>query len=259
MSYRSGGYKSPFIGVGVVVGALAVLFFGLRGLALFFNATGVGVPTTQSVEKMLFSNADTGAMYRTLKRTHPQDYAALTDDILRHLKAKESYAQIDELITTDLMVTEKRNRADMVQAPDDRFDAFRRAEIKVVEVLRDTDPGLCATYVMTGQVRSHSLRAFTKPLVAYRIAALEAAAAGRDHPAHRVIATPTRPEIQALARMMVANGTSEQQVQAFLNGAAGSQLSAVDQCLAGLSFYRSIDQMPASKGDQLYAFLLSRN
>jgi hypothetical protein len=259
MSYRTGGYKSPFVGVGVVVGGLAVLFFGLRGLALLFNATGLGVPTPQSVEKMLFSNADTGVMYRTLKRTHPDDYDALTADILRHLKAGETYPQIDRLIATDLKASEARNRKYMAQAPDDRIDAFRHAEIGIVEMLRDADPRLCASYVVTGEVKPQSLRAFTKTLVADRIAGLEASAAGRDHPANRVIARPTRTDIQTLSRLMVANGSSEQHVQAYLDGTLQTKLSALEQCLVGLSFYRAIDQMPAGKGDQFYAYLLSRN
>lgn len=259
MSYRSGGYKSPFIGVGVVVGALVALFFGLRGLALVFNANGIGVQTPQSVEKMLFANADTGEIYRTLKRTYPQEYDALTADILRHLKAGESYAKVDQMIATELHEAERNNRKDMVQSPDDRLDAFRRAEIKIVEMLRDTDPGLCATYVMTGQVRTRSPGPFTKPLVAYRITALEAAAAGRDHPAGRKIAAPTAPEVRELARMMVLHGATEHQVQSFLVGTAGVQLSTVDQCQVGLYFYRTVDDMAAGQGDKLYAYLLSRN
>jgi hypothetical protein len=259
MSYRSGGYKSPFVGVGAIIGFLVVAAFALRGLSIFGNIAGFGVPTTQTVENQLFANAETGVMYRTLKRTYPQDYAALTADILVHLKAGERTAQIDDLITTDLMLAEKRDRKDVIQAPADLFSAYRRAEIKVVEMLRDADPQFCATYVMTGEVRSTSLRAFQKPLIAYRVAALEAGAEGRDHPAKRTVAAPTAAQVRDIGRRMVASGISETNVSAFLNGTAMAQLPAMDQCRAGLSFYQVLDQMPGDEGNQFYAFLLSRN
>jgi len=258
MSYRSGGYKSPFIGVGVVVGALALLFFGLRGLALFFNATGVGVQTTESVERRLFANALTGDLYRTYKRTYPQDYDRMNADVLRHLKARETTAQVDAVIAADMLESARLHRKDPIQAPANLFAAYRRAEIKVVEMLRDTDPRLCATYVVKGEVQSPEFRAFQKPLIAFRIAALEAGAAGRDHPVHRALASPTPANVQLLSRQMMANGTSQTMVTDFFNGSV-RQYPPLDLCLVGLSFFHAIDQLPEGKGDEIYAYLLSRN
>jgi hypothetical protein len=258
MSYRSGGYKSPFVGVGVVIGVLAAIFFGIRGLSILGNLTGIGVPTPQSVEKQLFSNAGTGDLYRAYKRDYPQDYAKLNADVLRHLEAGESTPQIDAVIGADLLESARLHRKDAMQAPDAVFAAYRRSEIKVVEILRSTDPQLCATYVMTGEVNSPELRAFQGPLVAFRIAALDAGAAGRDHPANRVVAAPTREVVQQLGRQMIANGASQAMVVAFFNGTM-TQLAPMEKCLVGLSFYRAVDQMPAGKGEEIYAFLLSHN
>lgn len=258
MSYSSGGYKTPLIGVGAVIGLVAILFFGARG----FDALDTlvkGAKTPEGAERALFANPETGPLYRTLKRTYPQDYAALIQDIVGRAQAGESNARIDQAILGDMMQSARRQHHDVIQAPADLFTAYRRAEIKVVETLRDTNMDLCATYVMTGEVRSPELRGVQASLIAYRIVTLEAGAAGRDHPANRAIAAPVATDVEQLGRQMTANGTPETTVKAFLNGGGLAQLSPREQCLAGVSFYRAVDQMPVDKATQIYAYLISRN
>lgn len=257
MSYRSGGYRSSFIGVGAIIGILAVGFFVVRGVSMLDKALK-SRETPEGVEQQLFANAETGPIYRTLKRTYPQDYDALVRDVIRHVKAGDTNAQIDEAILTDMMQSARRQRHDVIQAPVDRFAGYRHAEIKVLETLHTADPALCATYVMTGSVRSHTLRAVQGPLIAYRIAALEAGAAGRDHPANRTVAAPAVADVQQLGRQMAANGTRESTVKAFLDGTGLAQLAPQEQCLAGMSFYKAIDRMPGDKANQIYAYLIAR-
>lgn len=258
MSYREGGYKSPFVGVGVIIGILVAISFAVRGLSIFGNMAGIGAPTAQSVEKMLFANAGTGEMYRVYKRTYPQDYDQMVADIVRHMKAGESASQLDAVIADDMVGSIKLHRADVIQAPANLFAAYRQSEIKLVEMVRNLDPRLCAAYSVEGKVELPPIPAYQPPQIALRIATLEAGAAGRDHPVNRTPTKPARADVLQLGRLMVANGASEANVSAFFNQQA-SGLPTLDQCVIGLSFYRAIDQLPGDKGNEFYAFLISRN
>ncbi len=260
MSYRSGGYKSPFIGVGALIGILVVGGFAMRAQTIIGSLAGAGTLTTsEGVERELFRSAETGPVYRTLKRTYPQEFDALTADVVRRAKAGETHDQIEDAILTDMIEAGKRHRKDMIQTPHDRFADYRGAEIGVVSMLRDRDPQLCATYVMNGAVRSQSQRLDPAKFIAMRIAVLEAGAAGRDHPVNRTVAMPGPADLQLIRSRMMADGIGQSGIDAFFSQAGLTKSPPLEQCAIGLSFYRAVDQLPGDKADQFYAWLISRD
>ena len=121
--------------------------------------------------------------------------------------------------------------------------------------LRSTDSRLCASYVVKGTTEpgtgSYNL------VNELQQRAWEAAAAGRDTPAHRVVARPAAPVWRAVADTMVTYGVSRSQLAAFFDQKPAGAPSPAEQCAAGLAFLRAVDELPDRDADQLYGYLIS--
>ena len=254
MSYRdsSTGYK------GVTYGAGAMITLGL-GFVLHTCSTvaSMGPPATPAaVEEQMVSDPRTGLLFRTIKRTYPDEFDAIRDDVASRAKAGATESELKLLVRDDLMQAAQRHQQDILQAPHQQFAAYRRAEITIVEAIRSTNPQLCARYVMQGSLAVDEGQPFPKDqAIEFQRLSWEAEASGRDTPAHRVIAKPGPADVRALLAGMTANGLSQQQLHSFSATGAMQLATPDDQCRIGLAFLHAVNDLPGDHGDSVYAFI----
>ncbi|MBO9711366.1 hypothetical protein [Sphingomonas sp.] len=212
------------------------------------------------VEKMLLEDGESGDVYRTVKRTFPEDFSQIVMVAANALRQGTPEPMLAPVIRQALAQAEARHRAQLMQAPHDPLAAFRAAEIRLVQYFHEKDPELCARYVATGRVTiTDRTDLSTDALDDMRIAAWEAYAAGRDKPAGRVIREPDMSVWRTIAKSMQSEGVSEAEVDALLSGRGFAMLPEMAQCQTGIEFFRAIQKLPPDRSDAVSAFLLSRN
>lgn len=253
MSYSQGSYRRPaWIGVVVALGLLV----WFCGPALRAPRTAK-VTNVEDVERALFAGPDTGRLYKTIQRTHPDEFDRMTREVLRRSRAGETPAQIDEAIIAFLTEVAHRYQLDMAEAPSHYFAAYRAAEIGVMEKLQAGDVKLCATYVMTGSVRvPDGLMGSKSPLVDLNVARWKAMAAGRDTPVARKQVDPPQSDWRLVEDGMRAAGVKPATIAAFFDEKVAAGLPAVEQCAGGLGFARAVHALPREHADRVYAFLV---
>lgn len=257
MGYSQGSYRGSvpwWVG-----GLIAIIVLSRCAMGVADRAAEPPLTTKAGVEKALFANADTAPLYRTLQRTHPQEFDALTEDVTRRSREGASGAQLDDAILDFLIAAGKRHNREMLQAPSGAFGAYRAAEIRTIEALREEDADLCSTYVTQGAVRTRQTSpALAKAMIDFRVAAWEANAAGRDRPANRKISTPSADDWRMVEERMRAGDVKPASVTAFFSPAGAAHLPPPERCDLGLAYMRAVDTLPAGKADQFYAYLMSQ-
>jgi hypothetical protein len=252
---REDGYKGNPAWIGVVV---AVVLLGRCVLMPLGAASGSATATAATVESNLLDDPKTGQLFATIKRTYPEEFAGLTQDILQRSKAGASSPELEDAVLTYVIAAGRRHRQDIVQAPHQAFDAYRKAEIKVVEALQATDPDLCDQYLSKGSFRSATHHVDEKILIDFRTTTWETSAAGRDNPANRGVVQPDVKLWREIAANMSATGLNQRKVDSFFNEKAMAALLPRERCEIGLGFLRAVANLPGDKGDMFYAFLASR-
>ncbi|MCW3848981.1 hypothetical protein OF829_17215 [Sphingomonas sp. LB-2] len=256
MSYVQKSYKG---GTPLWVGGLVALVL-LSRCAMMGAAGGAStarMDTPEGVERAMFAEASTAELYRTIKRTHPDEFRALTWEIAGRVKDGQSQAQIQTAISNFVADAEARHRKEMNQAGPAALAAYLRAETGLIEALKQTDPRSCATYVTNGTVELPAgYSGPVKPITDFHVANWQAYADGRDHPVRRGPAQPTPADWALIDKAMLANGTDRQTIKAFFDPRRSAALDPMVQCDAGLSFRRAIATLPADRIDQFYLGLL---
>jgi len=256
MSYidEGRGYRGMKYGAGAL-GAVAVIALGrmaLMGAAHSLPST----PTSPiGAERALLDDKAVGSLFATIKRTYPDEFESMKNDIARRGQAFEANDEVRSALVADLAGAEQRHRGDMAQAPHQALVNYREAEIAMVEALQSTDPSLCADYFTTGAFRT----ATPPPLLRSRNIDFQqqvwtAAAAGRDSPVGRKIDKPGPAVGRALFAGMAAAGYDQKQVDAFFHK---QPAPAAQQCAMGLAFLRTIDSLPADKADGFVAYAVT--
>ena len=235
---------------------------GLIGLALlgscdrFDGTSGQSrerPDTPEAAERSLLSGSDAAGIYRAMKRTHPEEFRALTLEIADRAKRGESNAQISSAITRFVIEAETRHRKELEQAGPAALAAFRRADIGMVEMLKQADPRSCALYVVTGQFKLPAGYSGPRaPIADYHVAIWAAFGDARAHPIVRKLDAPSKVDWWQIYRAMLANGTDDRTAKLFFNAQRRNQLDPAHQCDAGLSFRRAIETLPPDRIDNFY-------
>jgi hypothetical protein len=252
---RGNGYKGNPAWVGVVV---AVVLLG-RCVLMPLGAVGShATATAATVESDLLDDPKTGMLFATIKRTYPEEFDGLTRDVVQRTNAGASPSELQDAVLTYVIAAGRRHGKDIVQAPHQAFDAYRKAEIRVVEALQATDPDLCDQYLSKGSFRSETHHVDDQVLIDFRTTTWETSAAGRDSPANRVVVQPDVKLWREIAANMSATGLNQRKVDTFFDQKAMAALLPRERCEIGLGFLRAVENLPGDKGDMFYAFLASR-
>lgn len=256
MSYIQKSYKGAPIWVGGLI-ALVLLSrcaVGLGGLP----DRSARMDTPEAVERALFAHPDTGGIYRAMKRAHPEEFSALTRDVAGRSKRGQSQKQIDTAISNFVAEAEARHRGEMDQAGPAALAAFRRAEIQVIEALKQADPRFCAHYAVTGQFElPEGYKGSVSAIADLHIAVWNAMGDGRAHPVGRKLVQPSEADWARIDAAMLANGTDRQTIKLFFDPKGTTELTPARQCDAALSFRRAIETLPAASVDNFYLGLLN--
>ncbi|MCW3836090.1 hypothetical protein ACFQ1E_08560 [Sphingomonas canadensis] len=256
---RDDGYKRPlWIPVVVALGLLA--FCVPRPSTRDRQVTASDLSSPEAVEKLLLSGSGSQVrLFGTLKRTHPEEFEGLKRMVAEQARNRPTPAQMDELILSYLIDASRRQDRYIVQAPHAQLAAYREAEIKLFEAMRTSDPELCATFAAKGSVRSTAPTAVPEELfIDHRIARLEAAAAGRDHPANRQPSMIPPTDLRTIRSAMIVQGMNTATVDAFLRNGSSALASGQDRCAASLAFIRAVHGLPEARADSVHAALLAQ-
>ena len=258
MSYIQKSYKGPSIWIGILV-ALVLLSRCATGLGGMAGGSTARLDTPEAVERSLFESG-AATVYRTIKRTYPDEFKSLTTEIARRARGGESSQQLEVAIQNFMFAAEKRHRPEMFQANAAALANYRLAEIRVIEGLEKAGPRYCATFVTTGALRlPDSVTGPRLALADLHVATWEAFADGRDHPARRKVAQPSQADWALIDKAMLADGTDRETIDLFFDPVRNRQLTPEAQCAAGLSFRRAIEALPPGKLDAFYVAMAAAN
>jgi hypothetical protein len=141
-----------------------------------------------SVARELLADEPGGALSRTIKRTFPEDFEALTQAVVERARAGGGPAEVQETAGAFVNAATQRHLASLAQAPATALRAYLAAEIALADQLSASSPERCAAYFADpandAGWYAPDLRAL---YLRQNIALWEAAAAARDHPAGRTI------------------------------------------------------------------------
>jgi len=250
MSYVQKSYRAP-VGCGMVIVLLVLARCGMMVSQMSAN-------TPTSAEEALFRNPDTAAVYQAMKRTHPAEFAALTERIAALTRAGRSHDQIEAEIGRMMVTAEQKLLPDLMQAGPVAMAKYRHAEMDVIKALQAADPRLCADYVINGSLSiPRNMVAVTQSAVlALHLATWEAAADGRDHPARRKLTQPSNADWALIDKAMLADGVPRATLATFFNPKQAVLMPAQTQCSTGLSFRMAIETLPAPRVDDFFAAMM---
>jgi hypothetical protein len=171
--------------------ALVLVVLGVVAWALTqFPRTGPQNSLTDpaSVARELLADEPGGALSRTIKRTFPEDFAALTQAVVERARAGGGPAEVQETAGAFVNAATQRHRASLAQAPATALRAYLAAEIALADQLAASSPERCAAYFADPANDAGWYAPDLRTLyLRQNIALWEAAAAARDHPAGRTI------------------------------------------------------------------------
>ncbi|MEZ0244174.1 MAG: hypothetical protein ACAH11_12420 [Sphingomonas sp.] len=254
MSYsqKKSSLAPMLIGAAILLAAIAVIAF------FVMKRAAPALDTPAGIEQALLADPVNAPIYDVMKRAYPDEFEALTREGASAVKAGKARWQINMTILNAVFATEKRHRAALAQASPARLAAYRKAQTRAIEALRDAGPAYCATFLNTGQMRLPEGTNGPAPALAdLHIAILEALADGRDHPVGRTLAPPSPADWALVDKTMVASGIDAATARAFFDPVANRGMTADNQCKAGLSFMRAIESLPPKKVDPFFIGLIN--
>ncbi|GEM_PF-6726548 len=175
--------------------AITVVVIGVVAMAVTrLPRNGPQNPLTDpaSVERELLADEPGGALSRTIKRTFPAEFEALKAAVVERARAGGGTQDIQQTAGAFVSDATRRHRESLAQAPVPALRAYLTAEIALVERLAATSPERCAAYFAApGEEAGWYAPDLRALYLRQNILLWEAAAAARDHPAGRALATAT--------------------------------------------------------------------
>lgn len=257
MSYleREGGYKGVTYGVGAMaVLGIAVL---LRTCARFGGAMAMTTP--EAAAQQLLTDPQGQQVFQAMQRTYPQEFTELSRMVATRVSAGSDDRTLGRSVATFLIDARRRHKADLLQAPHEALAEYRRAEIAMVEALRDAGTDLCARYAVAGRVDIVGKGVPLSVTTNLQRAAWEASAAGREQPANRGIQQPSVGTFRTVSSGMRARGLSAAEVTTYLDPPRFAAAPDALKCRAHLAFLETVHELPGTDGDTLYAYLLAQS
>jgi len=255
MSYneRPDGYK------GVKYGAVAMTLLG--GAFLLKMSGGLagimgGLPpmTPLAAQAQLLNDPQSGPLFKTLRKTYPNEFDGLTNEIARRGSEFQSNQDIVSGGSAYLRAAMKRHLGEIAQAPHAALSDYRKAEIATVQALQTDDTVSCAGYFATGVINLPKATSAVKTAMTdFQIKTWTTAAAGRDQSVKRAIAKPGVQDVKAIASSAAQAGSNQDDVVKLLTGTA---LPDKAQCGAGLALLQGIDALPDARADNFTAFMI---
>jgi len=244
-------------GIGFVVAVVAVfgaIFAGVLFGGGILSSFGAGPDARAEaglggVDK---GAANEAAVYVALQRHFPEAYAEVERAATDAIKARKPVAETDAW-TMDFMERFSRANAKYVaKASRDALVALLMAERDYIVALQLHDEKLCAQFGMTGGVpETAKLNSALDSLGSiWVVAAIEAAAAGRDRPVEW--GRPTTMDATALVKALDRQGVDGLRI---LNGGPGAlaRAPAGEQCRISTAIFRAMGELAPDSAARIRA------
>ena len=240
-----------FAGVGVVIGLLVAKF----GMAAFNNRPGAA---EAQFEAAVQNEPNMGPMFQAMREYFPAEYAALKTEMATQHRAGASNETLSQLGFSRLAAFRQAHLRDIAQAPAAELAAFRKSQAALTDQLAKESQSMCARFSFaTLSPTDRPSPAGQKALAEFGAVQFRAMAAGQKTPAKRATDAPQQRDAQALVAQMKAQGLTERQVGAFLNGGVG--LSEAEKCQTGVALSKALAKLPAEQADRITAVMVSHS